>query len=174
MFPNTFQTQRVLLRPIAPTDAGPIFEGYAKDPQVSRYVTWRPHVTIEDTETYIRACTTATSARTYVLLRRSDGQVIGTFDLRQPSPSRLGFGYVLTRPSWGAGIMTEVLTHIVDWALRQPGIWRIGDVCDVENPASARVMEKAGLHREGVLRRWGVFPNLGNEPRDCISYAKFR
>jgi ribosomal-protein-alanine N-acetyltransferase len=51
MLPNAFQTQRVLLRPIAPTDAGPIFEGYAQDPQVSRYVTWRPHVTIEDTET---------------------------------------------------------------------------------------------------------------------------
>jgi [ribosomal protein S5]-alanine N-acetyltransferase len=102
------------------------------------------------------------------LVPQSDGQVIGAFDLRQPGPSRLGFGYVLTRSSWGQGIMTEVLTHIVDWALRQPGIWRIGDVCDVENPASARVMEKAGLQREGV------FPNRGHEPRDCINYAKVR
>ena len=70
--------------------------------------------------------------------------------------------------------MTEVLTHVVEWALRQPGIWRIGDVCDVENTASARVMEKAGLQREGVLRRWSVHPNLGEAPRDCIGYAKVR
>jgi [ribosomal protein S5]-alanine N-acetyltransferase len=174
MFPNTFQTQRVLLRPIAPTDAVPIFEGYAQDPEASRYLTWRPHRAIEDTETYIRACIAATSGRTYVLVQESEGQVIGAFDLRRPSPSRLGFGYVLIRASWGAGIMTEVLTHIVDWALRQSGIWRIGDVCDVENPASARVMEKAGLQHEGVLRRWCVHPNLGSEPRDCISYAKVR
>jgi [ribosomal protein S5]-alanine N-acetyltransferase len=174
MFPDTFQTQRVLLRPIVPSDVGPIFDGFARDPEVSRYVTWRPHGAIEDTETYVRACIAATSARTYVLVRQSDGQVIGAFDLRQPSPSRLGFGYALDRSSWGAGIMTEVLTHIVDWALRQPGIWRVGDVCDVENPASARVMEKAGLQREGVLRRWCVHPNLGGEPRDCISYARVR
>ena len=35
-------------------------------------------------------------------------------------------------------------------------------------------MEKAGLEREGVLRRWGVHPNMGDAPRDCISYAKVR
>jgi [ribosomal protein S5]-alanine N-acetyltransferase len=71
---------------------------------------------------------------------------------------------VLARPTWGQGLMTEALSEVVGWALRQPGIWRIGDVCDVENLASARVMEKAGLEREGVLRRWGVHPNLGEVP----------
>ena len=34
-------------------------------------------------------------------------------------------------------------------------------VCAVENHASARVMEKAGMKREGTLRHWMVFPNLG-------------
>ncbi len=53
-------------------------------------------------------------------------------------------------------------------------IWRFGDVCDVENVASARVMETAGLTREGVLRRWAVHPNLGDAPRDCWSFAKVR
>jgi ribosomal-protein-alanine N-acetyltransferase len=66
--------------------------------------------------------------------------------------------------------MTEALAEVADWALRQPSVWRIGDVCDVENLASARVMEKASL----VLRRWGVHPNLGEAPRDCFSYAKVR
>ncbi|MBV8911854.1 MAG: GNAT family N-acetyltransferase, partial [Acetobacteraceae bacterium] len=50
----------------------------------------------------------------------------------------------------------------------------IGAVCDVENRASARVMEKAGLEREAILRRWLVHPNLGEAPRDCFSYAKVR
>ena len=52
--------------------------------------------------------------------------------------------------------------------------WRIGAVCDVENRASARVMEKAGLEREGILRRWIIHPNVGFEPRDCFSYAMVR
>ena len=68
--------------------------------------------------------------------------------------------------------MTEALVEVVDWALRQPLIWRIGDVVDAENLASARVMEKAGLQREGLLRRWGMHPDMGDAPRDCFSYAK--
>ena len=68
--------------------------------------------------------------------------------------------------------MTEALVEVVGWALRQPLIWRIGDVVDAENLASARVMEKAGLEREGLLRRWGMHPNMGDAPRDCFSYAK--
>jgi Acetyltransferase (GNAT) domain len=70
--------------------------------------------------------------------------------------------------------MTEVLAEVVNWALRQPSAFRIGAVCDVENIGSARVMEKAGLVREGLLRRWLIHPNVGNEPRDCFSYARVR
>jgi [ribosomal protein S5]-alanine N-acetyltransferase len=70
--------------------------------------------------------------------------------------------------------MTEALTEVVSWALQQPSIFRIGAVCDVENIASARVMEKAGLLREGLLRRWLVHPNVGDDPRDCWSYARVR
>jgi [ribosomal protein S5]-alanine N-acetyltransferase len=174
MTPEGFQTKRLLLRPIGIADARPIFDSYAQDPEVSRYLTWRPHTTIEQTETYVQACLAATTYRTYVLVRRTSDMVIGAFGVRQSGPARLGYGYVLARAFWGQGLMTEALVEIVDWALRQPSIWRIGDVCDVENFASARVMEKVGLEREGVLRRWVVHPNLGEAPRDCFSYAKIR
>jgi RimJ/RimL family protein N-acetyltransferase len=70
--------------------------------------------------------------------------------------------------------MTEALTEIVQWALAQPAIFRIGSVCDVDNIGSARVMEKAGLVREGVLRQWLIHPNISKEPRDCFSYARVR
>lgn len=39
---------------------------------------------------------------------------------------------------------------------------------------SARVMEKAGLVREGILRRWLIHPNISGYPRDCYSYAVAR
>jgi RimJ/RimL family protein N-acetyltransferase len=70
--------------------------------------------------------------------------------------------------------MTEALTEVVNWALSQPPIFRIGAICDVENIGSARVMEKAGLVREGLLRRWLMHPNVSDEPRDCFSYARAR
>jgi len=174
MFPEGFQTQRLLLRPVGLADVRPIFDSYAQDPEVSRYLTWRPHAAIEETETYVKACLAATTYRTYVLVQRTSDVAIGAFDVRHSGPARLGYGYVLARAFWGQGLMTEALAEIVDWALRQPSIWLIGDVCDFENVASARVMEKVGLEREGILRRWGMHPNLSDVPRDCFSYAKVR
>jgi RimJ/RimL family protein N-acetyltransferase len=87
---------------------------------------------------------------------------------------RVAFGYVLAREFWGRGLMAEALTFGVDWALAQPEVFRAFAFCDVQNPGSARVMAKAGMTREGLLRRWHVCPNLGPEPRDCWLYAKVR
>ena len=102
------------------------------------------------------------------------GEVVGVFDLRTPSKTRVEFGYALARLYWGQGLMTEALTKVAGWALRQPSIWRIGAVADIENIGSMRVMEKTGLKREGVLRRWLVHPNTSPDPRDCVSFAATR
>jgi RimJ/RimL family protein N-acetyltransferase len=176
MFPDAFRTARLIFRPITPDDALPIFDTYAQDQAVTRFLTWRPHRTLGDTEAYIAHCVASCphQSRTYVLAGREDTAVRGAFDLRFSAQHRVEFGYVLARSHWGKGYMTEALAEVVAWALDQPQIFRIGAVCDVENAGSARVMEKAGLTREGVLRRWLVHPNIGDEPRDCFSYARVR
>lgn len=176
MLPDSSQTPRLILRPIADEDAPAIFSGYANDPEVTRFLTWQPHPSQGDTKAYIAGCLRMPPdiSRTYVLVDRKDNSVAGAFDLRHAVPWRLNFGYVLARPLWGRGLMTEALTEVVRWALAEPSIYRIGAVCDAENIASARVMEKAGLLREGLLRRWLVHPNISREPRDCWSYAIVR
>lgn len=176
MLPGHFETARLILRPIARGDAPAIFAGYAQDPEIVRYLGWRPHRSPAETDAFIARClaTPAEQGRTYILTGRTDNGLLGSFELRRPAPHRLDCGYVLARPFWRQGLMSEALSAVVQWAMRQDDIWRIGAVCDVENPASARVMEKAGLEREGVLRRWLVHPNIGPEPRDCFSYAKCR
>jgi ribosomal-protein-alanine N-acetyltransferase len=67
-----------------------------------------------------------------------------------------------------------VLSEVVEWALTRSSVFRVGAVCDAANIASARVMEKAGLTREGLLRRWLVSPNISDEPRDFLIYARSR
>jgi [ribosomal protein S5]-alanine N-acetyltransferase len=174
MFPEGFRTTRLTLRPLAMADAQAIFDGYAQDPAVSRYLSWRPHTQIEQTQAYIQQCLAASDYRTYGLIEQGGRHVIGAFDLRRWAPGRLSYGYVLARSFWGQGLMTEALREVADWAMRQPDVWRIGDVCDVENVGSARVMEKAGLSREGLLRRWMMHPNVSDAPRDCFIYARVR
>ncbi len=176
MFPETFRTARLILRPIAAEDAAPVFDAYAGDAEVTRFLIWRPHQDRGDTKAYIARCaaTPPDEARTYVLTGCEDGAVRGALDLRQAAPHGLGFGYVLARSWWGQGLMAEALTEVVHWALQQPSVFRIGSVCDVENVGLARVMEKAGLSREGLLRRWLVHPNISDVPRDCFIYARVR
>ncbi len=89
-------------------------------------------------------------------------------------PHRVEFGFVIARPFWGQGYMTEALSTLVDWSLDQPQIWRASAFCDIDNLASARVMEKAGMIFEGILRRFFVHPNISGEPRDCRMYSKVR
>ena len=174
MFPDGLLTPRLHLRPIAPRDAKPIFDGYAQDREVTRFLTWRPHTALWQTESYVADCMAATSSRTYVLEERSSERVIGALAIRRTNNHAFDVGYVLERPSWGRGLMTEALAEVTRWALNQKGIWRLWTVCDVENVGSSRVMEKAGLSREGVLRRWIFHPNVSDEPRDCLVMAKVR
>jgi RimJ/RimL family protein N-acetyltransferase len=63
---------------------------------------------------------------------------------------------------------------VSDWVLAQPEIHRVWAVCDVDNLASARVMEKSGMEREGRLRRWAVHPNLSGGPRDFWCYSRVK
>ena len=176
MFPDYFVTPRLFIRPIGWGDAPAIFEGYAQDREVTRYLTWRPHRSINDTNAYIGACIAESgdTSGTYVLEIQAGRQVVGAFELRTPARHRLEFGYVLARPLWGQGLMTEALSEVMAWGMRQEHIWRIESTCDVDNIASARVMEKADLRREGVLRRYLVNPNMSAEPRDCYGYARAR
>ena len=175
MLPDTFRTTHLLLRPVAVEDTDAIFATYVQDEEVARYLIWRPHRNRRETQTYLERCiaTPPEVERTYMLVGNDDNVIRGAFALRQRAPHRLDCGYVLTAVG-GQGLMTEALSEVAVWALRQPSIFRIGAVCDVDNIGSARVLEKSGFVREGVLQRWLVHPNISNEPRDCYSYARVR
>ena len=176
MLPETFETARLLLRPVTVGDVDAIFDSYAQDEEVARYLIWRPHRSRSETQAYVDRCiaTPWEVERTYILAGREDKVVRGAFALRQRAPHRLDCGYVLARRWWRRGVMTEVLIEVTVWALRQPSVFRVGAVCDVENIGSARVLEKSGFVREGLLRRWLIHPNISDEPRDCYSYSHAR
>ncbi len=174
--PPVLVTPRLRLRPADAGDAPAIFEGYAQDPEVTRYLVWRPHRSIEETHAYLARCAEGWASETeytWALVPREGGPLLGMIACR-PNGHRADLGYVLARAHWGRGYMTEAVRAVVAWALGRPECHRVWAVCDVENGASARVMEKAGLEREGILRRWLIHPNRAAEPRDCLVYARVR
>jgi RimJ/RimL family protein N-acetyltransferase len=169
------RTARMCLRPPVQADARRIYEAYGQDPVVSRYLAWRPYTRPEQAEPRMRQrLEDLESGRelSWVVADADDSdRLLGLVSLF-PADHHAELGYVLARPHWGRGLMPEAAGAVLDWALAQPGVFRVWAVTDVENRASARVLEKIGMELEGVLRRFGVHPNLSEEPRDCLLYAR--
>jgi RimJ/RimL family protein N-acetyltransferase len=175
--PESFSTARLSARPPCVEDAPAAFAAYAGDPEVTRYLTWRAHEGPGTLADFLRLRADDWGQDrphyTWMLRLRGSETVAGTIGCI-PDSGKMMFGYALGKKFWGQGLMAEALRHLVDWTLAQPEYFRAWAFCDVENPASVRVMEKAGMSREGLLRRWHVCPGLGPEPRDCIVCAKVR
>jgi ribosomal-protein-alanine N-acetyltransferase len=169
----TWETARLVARPAASADAQTVFEAYASDPAVAKYMTWRPHRSVDETAEFLRRCEQVWadgSAFPWALWVKDTGEFAGLLEIRVKG-SAVDVGYALSRRWWRLGLMSEALTTVVQWALAQPEIYRVWATCDIENAASARVLERVGMEREGVLRRWLVHPNISETPRDCLCYS---
>jgi [ribosomal protein S5]-alanine N-acetyltransferase len=171
--PEHVETKRLVLRVPSLADAETIFNSYAQETEVLRFLTWRPHRNIEETKGFLVDCAAAWKGGArfpYVITLGESGKVIGMIEIRI-NVFKADVGYVLSRQYWGGGMATEALRALVEWALSQESIHRVWALCDVENLASARVLEKVGMQREGLLRRQILHPNISDEPRDCYCYA---
>jgi [ribosomal protein S5]-alanine N-acetyltransferase len=175
--PESFTTARLLLRRPTSGDAAEIFARYAGDPDVTRYLGWPRHRSVVDTEAFIQFSDKSWATAPvgpYLLLGRGDGRLLGSTGLDVEAPWRAATGYVLARDAWGRGFATEATRAMVELAGALE-IRRLHAICHTEHRASARVLEKAGFVREGVMRRYLVFPNLGAaEPSDVESWALVR
>jgi [ribosomal protein S5]-alanine N-acetyltransferase len=171
--PNSIQTRRLELRVPSVGDAEAIFADYAQDTEVTKYVVWSPHKEIGETRDFLRACLRSWENGPdypYVMVRKSDARLLGTINMIIHEP-RVVVGYVVAREHWGQGFAPEALRALIDWALAQDDIYRVGALCDCENRASVRVMQKSGMSLEGTLRRYTHHSNIGPLPRDVFSYA---
>lgn len=177
---RVLHTERLRLRAPQPGDEHAAFDGWARDPDVLRYLGWRPHSAVADTRAQLgwdQARWLKRSAWTWLLVEPR-GAPIGLVQLvpqrLDVPPHHLRLGYLMARSHWGRGLMREALAAVIDEAFAQTPAWRIDALCDVENHASARLLHALGFAQEGVLRRHSVHPNLGAEPRDVTVHARLR
>lgn len=173
--PTCIETARLRLTPPGPDDAEAIFNRYASDPEVTRYLGWPRHRCVADTQAFL-----AFAARQwaqdgvgpYLVRSRGDRRLLGSTGLAlEPGPQAMT-GYVLARDAWGRGYATEALRAMVDVA-EGLGVPRVFALCHPEHRASWRVLEKCGFLRDAAWATPFEFPNL--EPRGpvpVVCYAR--
>lgn len=143
------------LRPLRPEDAQSLAH-YGNNHNVWRNLRDRfPHpLTVSDTQRYIDSVLNQ-SPETYFAIE-ADGQAVGVIGLALAEGERrhsAELGYWLGEPYWGRGIITNAVKAVTEYAIKELGLSRIESYVFSWNPASARVLEKFGFQREGVLRK---------------------
>jgi len=173
--PERVETARLVLRRPIPDDAAEVFARYASDREVSKYLAWRVHESPATTRSFLEFSETEWErwpAGPYLVESRADGRLLGGTGFAFETPYRTAAGYVFAQDAWGQGFATEAVRALVDIA-RNIGVVRLYALCHVDHDRSARVLEKAGFAREGVLEKYLEFPNLGSGgPADVWCYAR--
>ena len=171
---RNLSTRRLVLRRLRMSDAEVMFENWAQDREVTKYLTWKPHDNIETTRKLMRKWVNDykdPEVYMWAITLRSDlDRPIGTIsvvDLSRVAPC-CEVGYALGRPWWNQGYATEALQEVIRFLIRDVGFARVGARHDPRNAASGRVMEKCGMTREGILRKACV-TNSGLSDMVCWS-----
>ena len=168
-------TDRLILRRMNMSDTADIFE-YGRDPEVTRHVLWAPYRSPQEAKAYLRFILRqyrGGEPSSWGIVLRDSGKLIGTIGFMTWSETHRSaeVGYSLSRAYWNRGYTTEALREVIRFGFEEMGLNRIEAQHEVDNPASGRVMEKAGMRREGVLR--GRLFNKGRFV-DVVLYAILR
>lgn len=164
----TIETERLLLRPLALTDA-PAVAQLAGRREIADTTISIPHPYSEQqARTWISAHATGTAGRevVFAIVEKRNSRLIGTIGLRDidTEHSQAELGCWIAVPLWGQGYGTEAARAVVGFSFERLNLNRVHAHHMVRNPASGRVLEKIGMKREGLLRqrvrKWGVFEDV--------------
>jgi RimJ/RimL family protein N-acetyltransferase len=170
------KTPRLDLREPEPAHAPLMFAAFSSDPEVTRFLRWRPHRQIQEAQaamTQRLERLRETSEFSWVVFQRASSSVVGVVSL-WPSPPAAELGFAFSRGAWGQGIAAEAAGAVLYWAFQRLGLERVWAASDLENTRSRRVLEKLGMVEERIAPAFAVHPNISSEPRDCIVYAALR
>jgi [ribosomal protein S5]-alanine N-acetyltransferase len=165
------RTRRLLLRRPRLDDAAAIFARYASVPEVTRFLAWRRHETIEQTRAFVRFSETEWHRRgcgPYLIWSLDGATLLGSTGLLFETSERAITGYVLAHDAWGRGYATEALRAMIDVA-RRVGLQEVDASCHMAHHASAHILEKCGFTLIGSLPEQ-AFPNLSPPRAPALHY----
>ena len=152
--PLPLKTERLLLRPYFAEDAD-AFYAYMSDPEVTRFEPYPP-MTPKQAEDellrrtqnpdFIAVCTPPDKVHLY-------GALIGHIFFTPCAFGTWELGYMLHRAYWHRGYASEAARAVIDTVFREGLAHRVIAMCNPENTASERLMQRLGMRKEGHLRQ---------------------
>lgn len=156
---KTIDTPRLILRRFTMDDAQPMFDNWASDSEVTKFLTWPPHKDTDVTRAvlsdWIANYDRSDWYQWAIVLKENGTEPIGSISVIRydDAAEKIHIGYCLGRRWWHRGIMSEALGALIDFLFDEVGAQRIESMHDVNNPNSGGVMKKCGMVYEGTFRR---------------------
>lgn len=154
------ETDRIILRRFTTDDTQAMFENWASDREVTRYLTWPAHVSPDVTRQLISWWVDNYKNENYynwAIVLKEENTLVGNISVIEFNENieSAEIGYCMGQKWWGRGIMPEALGEVIAYLFDEVGVNRIYAGHDVNNPKSGRVMSKAGMSFEGIMRQGG-------------------
>ena len=150
----TLATERLILRPLTIADAAPM-AALLNDFDIARMVSRIPHpYALGDAHAYLAHLQNVDASREQVFALQSDTSgLMGVVGLDPRDDSATELGYWLGKPFWGQGYMTEAVRAVLKWVGGEWGRRFLVSRHFADNPASGRVLTKAGFLYTGEVRQ---------------------
>lgn len=152
------ETERLILRPFCMDDAEAMYQNWASDPDVVKYLTWPAHVSIEVSKAVLKEWVPSYQQEDYyqwaIVLKENGNDPIGSISAVHMNDDieMAHVGYCLGKNWWHMGIMSEAMKAVMDFFFDKVGVNRIESRHDPRNPHSGMVMKKCGMEYEGTMR----------------------
>jgi len=155
---KTIETSRLILRRFTMDDAQAMYDNWASDPEVTKYLTWPAHGSEEISAMVLADWVSHYGEDTFyqwAIVPKKLGQPIGSISVvsRNDNAELVHIGYCIGRSWWHQGIMTETLQAVLDFFFDEVGVNRVETRHDPNNPHSGAVMRKCGMKYEGTMRQ---------------------
>ena len=156
------ETTRLILRKFTMDDARAMYENWASDPEVTKFLTWPPHGSVGVTEQVLKSWVDGYGQDDFyqwaIVPKELGDAPIGSISVvSHNDKARIAhIGYCIGKRWWHRGFTSEALQAVMDFLFDEVGVQRIETRHAPNNPHSGGVMKKCGMKYEGTLRRSDV------------------
>jgi [ribosomal protein S5]-alanine N-acetyltransferase len=168
------ETERLILRRLEFKDAQSVFDNWLSDERISDNRINPAHKTVSETiERIVKIVGEYSSNEVcyWGIELKSSGELIGEIDLYNfdNSTGNCEVSYSIGYKWWNQGYGTEALQAVIEFGFKDMNIHKVSAAHNTDNPASGRIMIKAGMEQEGVIRH--MIRNCKNQYKDCAVYG---
>ena len=153
------ETDRLILRRFMPEDYQSMYNNWASDPDVSKFLTWPTHTDAEVSRRIVTEWVNSYEKNNYyqwaITFKNECYNPFGSISVVFTDENTLTFeiGYCIGKKYWRQGITSEALLAVIDFLFEYTDVNRIEAIHDVNNPNSGKVMKKCGMIFEGTHRQ---------------------